>query len=66
MSKPPLPRWTACVAACCLLAVAGCGAIANAPATTSVCYASNGKVDPNIVRETDCFQAGGEWEDRPR
>jgi len=49
-----------------LLAVAGCGAIATAPAARGVCYSSNGKVDPKIVRESDCWQTGGTWDDRPR
>ncbi len=49
-----------------LLAVAGCGAVANAPPTTGVCYASNGKIDPHIVRESDCYQAGGNWERPPK
>lgn len=59
-------RWTILATlACCLVAAGGCQTIAKAPSTTGVCYSSNGKIDPRIVYESDCYQTGGTWEDRP-
>ena len=67
MIKLPVPgRTLGALSACCLLAIAGCGAVANAPPTTGVCHIKDGRIDRTITRETDCDQAAGTWEVRPK
>ena len=66
MIKPRFARWASCAAAAlCLLIVAGCGAIAKAPPSNNVCHIGNNKIDRTIVRESDCYQTGGTWDEGP-
>ena len=68
MIKPTFAGWAigACTICCLLIAVAGCGGLANAPPDNSVCYVGNNKIDRTIVRQSDCYQTGGTWDERPK